>query len=243
MLEDPPILQINRRIARPDPALLEAFGGMPTGFVTDSMDGRGALDHRIKPIDPTCAAFVGMALTCQCGPGDNLAILGALSIAERGDVIVAAADGFVELAVMGDRVAGMARNRGAAGLVTDGAVRDTPGIRAVGLPCFARGVTPSSCAASGPGTVGLPVVIGGVAVASGDVLVADCDGVVVVPQARLAAIAARVREVATAETAMDERVVEGLTMPGRITELERAGKIRFSTEVGGVSWGRESGGA
>ena len=161
MLEDPPILQINRRIARPDAALLEAFRGMPTGFVTDSMEGRGALDHRIKPIDPACAAFVGVALTCQCGPGDNLAILGALSIAERGDVIVAAADGFAELAVMGDRVTGMARNRGAVGLVTDGAVRDTPGIRAVGLPCFARGVTPSSCAASGPGMVGLPVVIGG----------------------------------------------------------------------------------
>jgi 4-hydroxy-4-methyl-2-oxoglutarate aldolase len=227
MLEDPPILTISRRIARPDPALLAAFRDMPTGFVVDSMEGRGALDHRIKPVDPDRAVFVGVALTCQCGPGDNLAILGAISVAEAGDVIVAAADGFLGLAVMGDRVAGMARNRGAVGLVTDAAVRDTPGIRAVGLPCFAGGVTPNSCAASGPGTVGLPVVIGGIAVASGDLLIADCDGVVVVPQARIAAIGARVREVAAAETAMDERVVAGLAMPGRITELERAGKIRF----------------
>ncbi len=227
MLEDPPILTISRRIARPDPALLAAFRDVPTGFVVDSMEGRGALDHRIKPVDPDKAVFVGVALTCQCGPGDNLAILGAISVAEAGDVIVAAADGFLGLAVMGDRVAGMARNRGAVGLVTDGAVRDTPGIRAVGLPCFAGGVTPNSCAASGPGTVGLPVVIGGIAVASGDLLIADCDGVVVVPRARIAAIGARVREVAAAETAMDERVVAGLAMPGRITELERAGKIRF----------------
>jgi 4-hydroxy-4-methyl-2-oxoglutarate aldolase len=227
MLEEPPILQIRRRFERPPSRLVERFRDTPTGFLVDCMEGRGALDARIKPVDPASAGFVGVAVTCQCGPGDNLAILGALTVLQQGDVIMAAADGFGGLAVMGDRVCGMARNQGAVALVTDGMVRDTPGIRAVGLPCFAAGVTPNSCAASGPGTAGLPIVLGGVAIASGDIVVGDCDGVVVIPRAQAEAVAAKLDQVIAAETAMDERVVAGLGVPARITALIEAGQVRF----------------
>src|SRR5581483_7052165 len=98
------------------------------------------------------------ALPCETGPSDNLAILAAISIAEPGDVVVAASDAFTGTAVIGDNVSALARNRGVAALVTDGLVRDTPGIIGVELPVFARGVTPNSCMRSGPGRVGLPVV-------------------------------------------------------------------------------------
>ena len=79
----------------------------------------------------------------------------------------------------------VARNRGVAALVTDGLVRDLDDLETVGVPTFAMGVTPNSPQRRGPGSVGLPIVCGGVAVASGDIVVGDRDGVVVVPRARI----------------------------------------------------------
>ncbi|MFM8990289.1 MAG: RraA family protein, partial [Alphaproteobacteria bacterium] len=163
MIEDPPLLTVRRRFARPTRAQLDAFAGVPTGFVADAMNGRGALDARIKPIGRTPASFHGVAITCHAGPADNLALFGALAHGEPGDVMVCATDGFAETAETGDLLLGMARNRGLAGFGTEGMVRDVPGIEGVGLPCFAAGVTPNSPARNGPGTVGMPVVVGGVA--------------------------------------------------------------------------------
>ncbi len=227
MLEEAPLLQIRRDFHRPAPGLLARFAGAPTGFLADCMDGRGALDYRIKPVEPERAAFAGAALPCLCGPGDNLAILAALSFIKPGDVVMAAADGFSGLAVCGDRVAGMAKNQGAVALVIDGMARDTPGIRGVGLPFFCRGITPNSCAASGPGVVGEPVVLGGVSVHPGDIVVGDCDGAIVVPLAIAERVADRLDKVKVAEAAMDAKVVAGLGTSARIAELIESGQVRF----------------
>jgi 4-hydroxy-4-methyl-2-oxoglutarate aldolase len=227
MIEDPPLLQARRSFSRPRRDVLARFAGVPTGFLVDCMNGKGALDFQIKPLDRNRSAFVGSALTCHCGPGDNLALLGALAFSERDDAIVIATNDFVGLAVLGDRVAGMARNRGGVALVTDGVVRDTPGLDAVGLPVFCRGVTPNSCMASGPGTIGLPIVVGGVAVASGDVVVGDCDGVVVVPSAEVSRVLDQLEVVRKAETEMDAKVAEGLAVPSRIKEMLESNRIRF----------------
>src|SRR5258708_5956047 len=89
------------------------------------------------------------------GPSDNLAILAAIALAEPGDVIVAAGDGFTGTAIVGDNMAAMARNRKVAAIVADGLVRDSAGVVGVGLPMFARGITPNSCVRSGPGRIGL----------------------------------------------------------------------------------------
>jgi 4-hydroxy-4-methyl-2-oxoglutarate aldolase len=227
MIEDPPLLQVRRNFSRPGRDVLARFAGVPPGFLVDCMNGKGALDFQIKPVDRNRAAFVGSALTCYCGPGDNLALLGALAFSEPDDVIVIATNDFVGLAVLGDRVAGMARNRGVVALVTDGVARDTPGLDAVGLPVFCRGVTPNSCMASGPGTVGLPVVVGGVAVAPGDIVVGDRDGVVVVPSAAIGLVLERLDLVRKAETEMDAKVAAGLAVPGRISELLSSNRVRF----------------
>jgi hypothetical protein len=104
-----------------------------TVHVVDAMDGRGALDYRIKPIDADSASFAGPALTCHAGADDNLAILAAFAVARPGDVLVAACDGFTETAVVGDLFAGMARNCQVAAIVTDGLARDTADIIATGL--------------------------------------------------------------------------------------------------------------
>ena len=226
MIEDPPLLTVRRRFARPTRAQLDAFAGVPTGFVADAMNGRGALDARIKPIGRTPASFHGVAITCHAGPADNLALFGALAYGEPGDVMVCATDGFAETAVTGDLLLGMARNRGLAGFVTDGMVRDVPGIEAVGLPCFAAGVTPNSPARNGPGTVGMPVVVGGVAVGPGDVVVGDGDGIVVVPFASIDAVVERLVAVKAAEAALDAKVRGGLQLPDFIRSMIDAGRFR-----------------
>ena len=209
MIDEPPLLTIRRRPDAPAAGLLQPFLEAPTGWLIDAMAGRGAMDAAIKPLAaevPAMRRFVGVALTCWCGPNDNLALLAAVALAEPGDVIVAASEGFSGAGMAGDLVAGMARNRGCAAIVTDGMVRDRDGIVAVGLPVFCRGVTPNSCVRSGPGTVGLPITAGGVPVATGDLILGDADGVVVVPQARLAEVGARLAAVRAAEQAAEAKV-------------------------------------
>ena len=190
MIEDPPLITFRRPTQRPSPAQLAALEGTPTGFVVDALGGRGGLDHRIKPVVQGQAVFCGVALPCHAGPSDNLAVFAALGFLQAGDVIVAATDAHMATSVTGDLLLGMARNLGARAFVTDGAVRDVAGIETVGLPCFAAGVTPNSPARNGPGLVGLPIVAGGVAVAAGDVVIGDADGVVVVPYGRVAEVIA-----------------------------------------------------
>ena len=225
MIHDPPLLAIRRGFPRPDAALVGRFAGLPTGWLVDAMDGRGALDHRIKPLPGTPGTFCGVALTCRCGPADNLALFGAVTAARPGDVVLAATDAFTPTCVTGDLLLGMARNAGVAAFVTDGLVRDQAGIRAVGLPVFCAGVTPNSPVRNGPGDVGLPVVVGGVAVDSGDILVADEDGVVAVPRARAAAVLERIAAIRAAEQAMEAKVKAGLITPDFIARLAEAGRF------------------
>ena len=229
MIEEPPLLTIRRRPASaPIPlALREA----PTGWLVDAMQGRGAMDAAIKPIVPEAPGmrrFVGTALTCWCGPNDNLALMAAISLAEQGDVIVVASEGFGGAGMAGDLVAGMARNRGVAAIVTDGMVRDREGIAAVGLPVFARGVTPNSCVRSGPGTVGLPIVAGGLSVATGDLVLGDADGVVVVPQRRLEDVSRRIEAIAEAERRAEAEVKAGKLEWPEIAALLASGRVRWT---------------
>ena len=151
-----------------------------------------ALDPRVKPIGGV-KPFCGVAVTCDDGPADNLATYASLDVVQPGDVVISTANGFDRVAVIGDLLLGMMKNAGVVAFVTDGSVRDIAGIRAVGLPCYAAGVTPNSPARHGPGTIGFPIVCGGAAVGSGDIVVGDEDGVVVVPFARIEETIGRLR--------------------------------------------------
>jgi 4-hydroxy-4-methyl-2-oxoglutarate aldolase len=226
VIEDPPVLTIRRGFARPPAETVARFRGVPTGNIADALGGRAAMRPAIKPVVTAAERFVGVAVTCFCGPADNLAVMGALSLAEAGDVIIAAADRFTDAAICGDVVAGMAKNRGVAAFVTDGAVRDRDGLDQVGLPVFAAAVTPDSAAKSGPGTAGFPVVCGGVAVAPGDIVVGDRDGVVVIPTARIEEALAGLARVLDAERAILAKVTAGLKDPPAIAALAAKGLIR-----------------
>jgi 4-hydroxy-4-methyl-2-oxoglutarate aldolase len=227
MIADPPLLTVRRRFPRPSRVSLRALSKAQTGHLVDAMEGRGALDFTIKPLDPGRSRFIGTALTCETGPSDNLAIFGALTLAQPGDVIVAAADAFTGTAVIGDNLALMAKNRGVAALITDGMARDTTGIFKAALPVFSRGVTPNSCVRNGPGRIGLPIVCGGVAVESGDVIAGDEDGVVVVPRALIESVTRRLAEVIKAEKALQARIAKGLGVLDSVAELMGSDRVRY----------------
>ncbi len=212
MIEDAPQLQI-LSIIRPDSKLVDQLRGTPTGFLVDAMGGSGALDFRIKPAVHEQYAFCGVALTCYTGPADNLALVHALKYVMPGDVLMVATDSFTACAVTGDLVLGMAKNSGALGFVTDGCVRDLVGLKSVGLPAWSMGVTPNSPHRNGPGTIGFPINIAGYPVRSGDVVVADQDGVVIIPTEKIALVVERLPNIRTAEASADETVRRGARLP------------------------------
>ena len=228
MIADPPLLTIRRRFTRPAAETVAAFRGVPTGHLVDAMGGRGCLPHTIRPLLADKATLLGVALTCHAGPADNLAVFGALDAASSGDVIVAATDGFTRTSVTGDLLLGMARNKGVTGFVTDGLVRDLPGLEAVGLPIYCAGVTANSPARNGPGTVGFAVVLGDVTVDAGDILVGDRDGVVVIPQAQAQAVLARLPAIAAAERDLECKVRDGLEIPDFIRAVLMSEKTYFA---------------
>ena len=227
MLKNPPVLTVRRKWQRPDAFTLNRLKDVQTGQAVDAMEGRGALDAAIKAIDPANALFLGAALPCETGPNDNLAILAAVALSQPGDVIVAASEGFTQSAVVGDNVAAVAKAKGVAAIVIDGMARDIAGIRPVGLPVFARGITPNSCVKSGPGKVGLPVAINGVLIEAGDIVIGDADGVVVIPRKNLHTILPLIEEVQVAERATQNKIKNGFTNLGGIEELLVSDQVRY----------------
>jgi 4-hydroxy-4-methyl-2-oxoglutarate aldolase len=226
MIGDPPVVTLRRGFTRPDAAQLAAFAGVPTGFMVDAQNGQGAVDYRIKPLWPE-VSFAAPAVTVDCGPRDNLGLFVAIEVAEPGDVIMLATGAYEGTSVLGDHVAAMARNKGVVAIVTDGLVRDVEGLLQVGLPVYCRGVSPNSPYKSGPCEVGTSITLGGVTVVSGDLVVGDRDGVVVVPQARIDEVAAALQAVHAKEHEMGAAIEAGLTAPDWVGELLRSSRTRL----------------
>jgi regulator of RNase E activity RraA len=172
---------------RPDPDLLRRFAALPAANIGDVMDRLGILDARISPIWPG-ARLAGPAFTVWTRSGDNHAVHLALAVARPGDVIVVNGGGDESRALIGEIMGARARTRGIAGFVLDGAARDAAGLAAIDMPVFARSITPAGPYKNGPGYLGRTVAVGGVAVAPGDIIVGDDDGVVVIPRAEAAEI-------------------------------------------------------
>lgn len=228
MIEEPPLITLKTRTSRnrPTPQQIAAFVDVPTGFLCDAMEGQGALDYTIKCLPGLPDRVVGPALTCHCGPQDILALVSALTEVEPGDVVVNATGSWRGCAAIGDRVSGMAKNAGAAGVVTDGLARDLPGIQDVGLPLFCAGISPNSPFGKGPGSVGMAIKIAGHLVDSGDMIVADQDGVVVVPFARIDEVIETLIKVKELEAELDGAVAKGLKAADSIVELVNGPQCR-----------------
>lgn len=174
-----PGFRIYRQISRPDPALVARFAGLSAADVGDVMNSFNVLEAAIGRV--AGGDMVGPALTVRVRAGDNLLIHKAIDTARPGDVLVI--DGRAELtnALVGENIVLWAQKCGLAGLVVDGAVRDLAALERIGLPVFARGVTPAGTYKNGGGEVNAPISCGRVAVLPGDIVIGDADGVTVVP--------------------------------------------------------------
>jgi regulator of RNase E activity RraA len=199
--------------------VLRGYYGLASSAVADAMGRFGFMDPGIQSRSflPLC----GLAVTVNARPGDNLMVHKALQLADTGDVVVVATGGNTTSAVFGELMCHTAVAAGLGGLVVDGAVRDVPGITRLGLPVFSRSVSPGSCDKDGPGEINVPVACGGVVVMPGDIVVADDDGVAVVPQADAEAVLRGVTELAERERKRTEEIHTGQVFRPDVDELLR----------------------
>jgi len=199
---------VNEQVHRPDRALIEQFRKHDTAKVGDSMAAHGIMDHRIKPIRMGMR-LLGPAVTVLTRPGDALFIQKVADVAQAGDIIVVDAGGYEESAIIGERIAYYMHSRGIRGIVVDGAVRDTAGIAEIGFATFAKAITPRIYGTAGPGAINVTVQCGGIAVNPGDLILADDDGVVVVPRDDVERVLALADKHLAGELARLERVKSG----------------------------------
>lgn len=179
------------RVARPSVSRLpkqtiESWRAVPSAVIADRLSGRGHADPRIRPIRPFAPGtrMVGSAVTAWCEAADYGPVHHAIAVAEPGDVLVVAAAGRRDPALIGELLSGAARLKGIAGVVVDGAVRDVGTLAQWNdFHVFTRWITPRGPSSMERGSVNEPVIFGGVAVSPFDLVIADDDGLVFVPHA------------------------------------------------------------
>jgi len=163
------------------PAEIDRWRTVPVAVAVDLGCDAGQIDPAIRPLLPAGRQprLFGRAVTALCEPPDFGAVLHALDLVMPGDVLVIAASGHAETAMIGEILGGHLRRRGGCGLVCDGAVRDVATLAGwTDLPVFARSVTPRGPSSAERGAVNLPAIIGGRLVTPGDLVIGDDDGLV-----------------------------------------------------------------
>ena len=191
-----------------DPGLLRLFDGLPTAIISDNMN-RMTGTWGLAPMHAPGTALLGTALTVRTRPGDNLMIHKALQLGKPGDVLVIDGAGALDRALFGDIMKNVAKMRGFAGVVIDGAIRDAAAYREDSFPCYARGVCHRGPYKDGPGEINVPVTIGGVVVNPGDIVVGDDDGLVFIAPADAKMVAEASRKKALAEAATLDSIAAG----------------------------------
>src|SRR3954470_18048061 len=193
---------------RPAPRLVAELGKIVTPHLSDSMERLYAGGHQLRPMHRE-GKLCGPAYTVKTAAGDNLLVHKAIDTARRGDVIVVDAGGVLDNAIIGELMMSRARQRGVAGMVIWGAIRDSAEIGAGTYPVFAAGVTHRGPYKNGPGEINVPVNMGGMAVNPGDIIVGDADGLVAVPQEAAEKVLASAKSILEKETASMTQIQAG----------------------------------
>ena len=194
-------------IERPDSSLIEAYREIPSSNIGDCVKRMNCMFGGIRSYNQR--SIVGPAFTVKVPAGDNLVAQMALDYAQPGDVIVIDGAGYADRALVGGMMLAYAEERGLAGFVVNGAVRDLDDIEASPLPVFALAATPLGPYREGPGEINVPVVCGGQVVMPGDILVGDSDGIVVIPRRDAADLLSAVRKNLSMEQDEMRRMKEG----------------------------------
>ncbi|MFC2023225.1 RraA family protein [Chloroflexota bacterium] len=206
-------------IERPDKQMVERIGQFPTTILSDAMEKCQTMHSEIKPVYPI-ERISGPAVTARSIVADYMTPVAAIDCTQPGDIIVIDVKGYKDAAIWGDLAAKSCQLRKVAGVIIDGAVRDSAGIRQTGVPHFSRSVTPNSGDCSVLGDINVPIQCAGVVVNPGDIIVADNDGVVVVPKQKAALILEKAKGQVQAEKQLyDLMENEGLSIFQALTRV------------------------
>ena len=175
---------IIREFDRVPHSVVRQASAFQPAILADVAGRRGALHGRIQALRPRMKV-AGTAFTVEVRPGDNLMIHAAMSLARPGDVLVIDGKADLTSALMGTIMMTACKQLGIAGVVVDGAVRDTLEIDEMDFPVFAAGFNPNGPTKNCAGRIGHPVTVGGVTVHAGDFVIGDADGVVVVEREKI----------------------------------------------------------
>jgi 4-hydroxy-4-methyl-2-oxoglutarate aldolase len=219
---------IVRTNVRPDAAAVKVFAEAGVATTHEAMGRRGLVDPVLRPIY-SGARIAGRAVTVLSHPGDNLMIHAAVEQCGEGDVLAVATTSLSHDGMFGDLFATALKARGVAGLIIDAGVRDVADLTEMGFPVWSRAISSQGTVKASPGSVNVPVVLGGALITPGDVIVADDDGVLVVARQDAPAVAGKTTERMANEAEKREQFrngVLGLDLYGLRATLDRLG-VRY----------------
>ncbi len=208
-------MRLRRKIERPDVAVVRQLAEFGSNLVADGMNRFNVIVGAARSL---CRGWklAGPATTVRVRPADNLMVMRAIDVAEPGDVLVVSTGRTVGNAVWGKLMTLAAMKRGLAGVVTDGGVRDLPILERLGFPVFGGGLTPAACDKDGPGEINFPVAIGDVPILPGDIVVADDDGVAIVPRGDVADVIVGIEAKRQSEEKRRRDIAAGLVVPAAV---------------------------
>jgi len=205
---DPSPIRMSDPQGSADLAVVGDLARYPVALIGDVTGRIGMMTSVIRPQN-NLPAIAGTVLPILTRDGDNLAIHRALDDARPGDVLVIDAHAETNRAVFGDILGEICLARGVTGVIIDGATRDVAELEKLGLPVYARAVNPAGPTKAGPGSVGRPVAVGNVVCNAGDAVIADADGVIVIPQAEVYDVLDRVKRQDEFEVELRARIRRG----------------------------------
>jgi 4-hydroxy-4-methyl-2-oxoglutarate aldolase len=231
--------KVVHRIQRPDAGVIKILGNAGTATVHEAQGRSGLMRPYMRPIYPT-ARVAGPAVTVSCQAGDNLMIHASIAVCQPGDVLVVVTTSESTDGMFGELLGVSCQAHGITGLIIDAGVRDTAELTSMNFPVWSKAVSAQGTVKASPGDVNIPIVCAGAMINPGDVIVADADGVVVVPREK----AAQVAQASEARIAKEEKTRQrlrsgelGLDFYGLRAKLVEMG-VEFVDEADSKTAGR-----